>query len=56
MNAYEIKTPYNRSQKHIVVAGSMASAEKVFLDAYPNTKINSILLDAAYVLVESEDK
>ena len=52
MQAYKIQTPYNYSQKHLVICDSMAEAEKIFMEKYPECKIIEITLEAEYVEVK----
>ena len=54
IKAFQVCTPYNYSQKNLVVAESMAEAEILFLKKYPNTTILKILLDAEYVILPDE--
>lgn len=51
MNIYDIETIFNCSQKHSVVANTMADAEKTFLEKYPGTQIDQIILHSKYVLI-----
>jgi hypothetical protein len=53
MKVFDIKTPYNRSQTHSVVAESMAKAEEIFLKEYPNTEISEICLHSNYVQIQA---
>lgn len=53
---YDIITPYTRKQTHSVVAKDMATAERLFLERYPGTTIESIILHAEYVLLSTEVK
>lgn len=52
MKVFDVLTPYNYSQKSCVVADSIAEAEKLFLQEYPDTKILEIKLHAEYVIVQ----
>ena len=52
LKVYNILTPYNYSQTSCVVAESMAEAEKLFLEKYPNTTILKIEKHADYVIVK----
>jgi hypothetical protein len=54
LKVFDIITAYTYGQKHCVVAHSMADAERVYLDHYPGTTIESIHLHAEYVLVQPE--
>jgi hypothetical protein len=55
VNAYEIQTSGNYSQKHIVISKDIADAERTYLAKYPNTTITSISLDAEYVLISEAE-
>lgn len=54
MKAYSVLTPFNYSQKSIVVAESMGKAEEAFRAAYPGIKIVSIELVSEYVIISGK--
>lgn len=54
MNAYEIITPYNRTQTHIVIAESMGDAEETFKAEYQGTEIEKIVKVSDYVLISEK--
>jgi hypothetical protein len=56
MRAFEIVTGFNYSQKQLVIANTMAEAEKAFLKEYPYTTIKEIKLDATYVIIAEKNK
>lgn len=53
-NVYDVITSFTHGQKHCVVARDMAAAERLYLERYPNTKIEAILLHAEYVVLPKE--
>ena len=55
MKIFDILTPNNYSQTSSVVAKNMATAEKLFLEKYPNLTILEIKLHAEYVIVQKEE-
>ena len=55
MKVFDILTPFNYSQKNCVVAEDMATAEELFLKAYPGIKILEIKLHAEYVIIQKEE-
>lgn len=56
MKVYDIETPNTYSQKHCVVAESMAEAERVFISKYWPIKILSIKLHSEYVQIQKHDE
>jgi len=56
MKVYTIKTKYYSSEKHCVVAESMAEAERIFNGKYWPTSIKSIGLYSDYVQIQGYDE
>ena len=56
MKVFDIQTGYNYSQRHCVVADSMADAERIFNAKYWPTDIRSIELHSEYVQIQKYDE
>jgi hypothetical protein len=56
MNVYEVTTAFSSRDRQMVVANSMAEAEKLFNDKYWPTEILEIKLISSYVIVKGDNK